>query len=760
MKTFAGLFKKYRLRSEFETISAFGNALSKKGYFYEESIFSHWQKGTRTPANRNVVLAMLEVFVERGAINTREEANEFLATTGLGYLTEQELRKLQIKQSSQAPFQVPCEIANFTGREEILAEIKKGITPGKIFLLHGSPGVGKTALAIKLGHLLRGKFPDGVLWYKVDSTNAMDILLSIGRLFGEDMQSIKDVKVRSSIVRTLLENKRLLLIFDNVTGVDDLHLLLPNIASCCVIFTAQENVLNISAEYISYPVKTFSKAETLDLFGKIFDKNYLEKHKKQILIISEKLGNLPLAVHIAAAYCRQFNISLEKYIKQLDAESFDLQELKYEDKNLLRAISIGFTGMDQKTREIFISLGVFEGKDFSLDAVAFINKIAVSETKQRVEQLQKISFLEVSGDNRYRLHPLIKLFARKQITDNSVYLRTAIYYEQLLVTAQEKYSHKTLRQEVDNIVYIFKKCYELEYWDVIITLWNPLEKFLSDMNEIKKLRLLTQTIDTSPRVNKLQKALTWYFIFMIVIWLVLLMAGLKKGLWNNLYSLFISFIPLFSGTVGILGSNYWGRFKSNIGKAVLFLSAGMFVWGVGNLIWGYYNFFKSIDVPYPSFADVGYLPAYLFWIFGIIHLARSTGAKFSSNKNKLVLLLIPVTVVSLSFYIFFFVIKREFIYENPIKLFFDIYYPLMDAIILTIAVIIFGLSVNFFGGKYKLSVLAILVGFVMMYFADLAFSYAISLNTYYNGGHTDIIFIFAFYLMAWGTLSFHLTPKR
>jgi len=79
MKKFAELFKKYRLRAEFETIASFSNALSEKGFFYEESIFSHWQKGTRTPTNRQLLLTMLAIFVEREAVKTITQANEFLS---------------------------------------------------------------------------------------------------------------------------------------------------------------------------------------------------------------------------------------------------------------------------------------------------------------------------------------------------------------------------------------------------------------------------------------------------------------------------------------------------------------------------------------------------------------------------------------------------------------------------------------------------------------------------------------------------------
>src|SRR5665213_445805 len=68
--TFSALFRKYRLKSEFETLSEFGLALAEKGFLYEESIFSHWQKGTRVPQNRVVLLKLLDIFIEKHAITT------------------------------------------------------------------------------------------------------------------------------------------------------------------------------------------------------------------------------------------------------------------------------------------------------------------------------------------------------------------------------------------------------------------------------------------------------------------------------------------------------------------------------------------------------------------------------------------------------------------------------------------------------------------------------------------------------------------
>src|SRR6185437_8963265 len=134
--------KKYRLRAEFETISSFAEALSEKGYFYEESIFSHWQKGNRVPSNRNLVLSIIKIFKERDAINKLDEANELLDSVGLGYLTEKEIKNLEFDQYNNSPFQVPSDIASFIGRKALLVKIQNEIKKGKVIVLHGPPGVG------------------------------------------------------------------------------------------------------------------------------------------------------------------------------------------------------------------------------------------------------------------------------------------------------------------------------------------------------------------------------------------------------------------------------------------------------------------------------------------------------------------------------------------------------------------------------------------------------------------------------------------
>ena len=104
MLSFAELFRKYRLKSEFETLCAFGKALADEGRIYEDTTFTHWQNGKRIPKDRALLLAIIKIFIQRRGITSRDGANEFLASTGLGYLTkneEQQLFKENTKNSTQ-----------------------------------------------------------------------------------------------------------------------------------------------------------------------------------------------------------------------------------------------------------------------------------------------------------------------------------------------------------------------------------------------------------------------------------------------------------------------------------------------------------------------------------------------------------------------------------------------------------------------------------------------------------------------------------
>ncbi len=261
--------------------------------------------------------------------------------------------------------------------------------------------------------------------------------------------------------------------------------------------------------------------------------------------------------------------------------------------------------------------------------------------------------------------------------------------------------------------------------------------------------------------SKESKIIFVYYIFIALYWAALYFPGIKEQPVNHYYQVVEGFIPLIGGIWGMMKSKKWGFLKSKVGAAVFYISLGTFSWGIGQMLWSvYYNLIQHTEVPYPSLADVGFIMAIPFWVLGIIYLSKATGARFSLKHlhGKILLFFIPFLAIIASYFLLIVVARAGVIdfTEGGLKLAFDIAYPLGDLIILTFALVIYGLSFNYLGGKYQLPIITIIAGFVLMYFSDFSFSYTTTLGTYYNGHWVDLMFPTVMMLLACGVNGFDI----
>lgn len=496
--TFADLFKKYRLKSEFETLTEFGDALVKKNLHYEDSIFSHWQKGSRIPHDRKLLLIILNIFVERGGIRRLKEANELLVSAGQGYLTEEELVNFNPILNKNAPFQVPRDLSYFTGREDYINRIKEDIYNGKHVLIHGPAGMGKTCLVIKLGHLLREDFPDGVLWYRLDTMSPEDIMVSLAHTFGEDITKIKNINNRASFIRSLLSNKNVLIIFDNLEGDFPLELVIPNGKKNAVVVTSQYEDLIGTNFMQKYALKSFNNNDIFIYTEKIIGKNYFKKNQQELLDVASNVGYLPLAVAVLTKQFMSGAISPKGALEMLSKEHYSLDNMLYDNKNLLSTLELVYKRLNRIQRDVFISMAIFDGEDFSKQAVAYINNSSIKDTQIHLNTLTSWSLLEHSKNYRYRLHPFIKRFTKDKLMKQNYRLvikKALDYYIALLKRARYKKNfYFTIQTDSKNISSLFRRSYSIGYHRGIELIWRSFMNCLWDTgswNEMNSLAKLT-----------------------------------------------------------------------------------------------------------------------------------------------------------------------------------------------------------------------------------------------------------------------------
>ncbi len=243
-------------------------------------------------------------------------------------------------------------------------------------------------------------------------------------------------------------------------------------------------------------------------------------------------------------------------------------------------------------------------------------------------------------------------------------------------------------------------------------------------------------------------------------WFFLLHLGFKDTSQNLFFAAVYGILAFLGGTWGLIIAHKWGGWKSTVGRALIFLSLGLFAEEFGQLVFSYYNIFLKVEVPYPSLADIGFFGNIPFYVLGVLHLGYAAGIKFSLKKftSQLQFIAIPVIGLSLSYY--FFLKDYKFDFSNPLKMFLDFGYPLGQALYISIAIVVFSLSNGLLGGIMKNKVLFILVGFVVQYLSDYNFLFQSNNQTWVNGGYGDYLYLLSYAIMAYGLIQFDMVYKQ
>ncbi len=473
--SFASLFKKYRLRSEIETLSEFGDLLAEEGLIYETSLFTKWQSGYRIPRDRRLLLTIIRICNKRGGIRLIHEANALLEAAGQGYMTESEIAGIPALHR-QFSFQAPRKISHYIGRKQYISKATDALSKGKTVLLYGQPGIGKTVVAGGISHDIAHQFPDGVYWYQLQSASVKDILASIAEIFGHNVRNIEDITIRAATVRSLLVHTKALFVFDNLENENDIDFLLPNTRSCGVLFTSIHPCIHARGVDERIQVQPFTKEESIYLFHEILGEVYTQTHTSDILKLYSLVEGLPLALHVVAKQVRHFNKSLKDLIYRIENTRTNLSDYAYENKSISSVLQICFERLNPKQKEIFSSLAVFTGRDFSIQAVAFINAMTVAETQRQLEYLYGFSLIDQSNHGRYRMHPFIRIFALSHVSQE-VYIRAIGYYLKTIKKKKKTY-FLFVQRELDNILPILDKALSTEAWNSVSEIWKYLSDYL------------------------------------------------------------------------------------------------------------------------------------------------------------------------------------------------------------------------------------------------------------------------------------------
>ncbi|HXP54692.1 MAG TPA: tetratricopeptide repeat protein [Streptosporangiaceae bacterium] len=325
------------------------------------------------------------------------------------------------------PRQLPCGPARFTGRTEELGvlaglAVRAGQEAGTSVVISGTAGVGKTALAVRFAHEVAARFPDGQLYVNLRGAGPTggpvrpeDVLHAFLGAFGlRDDRLPPDVPAQAALFRSILADRRVLLILDNAHDEQQVRPLLPGSAGCLTLVTSRRTLAGLAAadgaRLLSLPV--LSLAESLQLLaGRLGDR--VEREPEAAARVSALCAGLPLALSVAAARAvAHEGMPLATLADELRQENrLDALDIGDPDTSIRVVMSWSYCNLSAPAAAVFRLFGLQSGPGISAPAAASLAGLSEAQARTALAELTQASLLSEHSSGQYSCHDLLRAYA-------------------------------------------------------------------------------------------------------------------------------------------------------------------------------------------------------------------------------------------------------------------------------------------------------------------------------------------------------------
>jgi DNA-binding SARP family transcriptional activator/tetratricopeptide (TPR) repeat protein len=328
------------------------------------------------------------------------------------------------------PAQLPPSASGFTGRDREMAWLSRLLSDGEadattIAVITGTPGVGKSALAVTWGHRVVGSFPDGVLFARLRGFDpnqpplaAADVvsrfLLALGVRPG-DLPEEPEEQV--ALYRSLLAARRVLVVLDDARDSEHVRPLLPGGSGSLVLVTSRRRLDGLVARSGArlLPLATLEPAPAAALIAAAAEVAGVPISGDDAAELARLCDHLPLALRVVAARLAvQPARTVANLVVELADERTRLAALDLEDADtsVRAALDVSYRGLHPAIGSAFRMLGLVPGPSVDPYVVAALCGTDVAAARRRLRALAEANLVAEVGAQRYVMHDLVRLHAR------------------------------------------------------------------------------------------------------------------------------------------------------------------------------------------------------------------------------------------------------------------------------------------------------------------------------------------------------------
>ncbi|GHE37173.1 hypothetical protein GCM10017673_44660 [Streptosporangium violaceochromogenes] len=322
------------------------------------------------------------------------------------------------------PAQLPAQVTGFAGRLRQLRDLDGA--PNPVVLVVGEAGVGKTTLVIHWAHAAAGGHPDGQLYVNLrgfdparSPVDPTDVLHSFLGALGVTAARIPaDRDSRAALYRSLLADRRMLVVLDNAAGTDQVRPLLPGNPACRVLITSRNHLTGLVVSDAAYmlTLAPLDMEEARELLGLRLGARRVEAESADVDRLIDRCQCLPIALALVAArLVAQPAVTVQALAAQIDAAvpSRVLDSLAVGDTTTdIRAVfSWSYRKLSDGAARLFRLLAVHPGPDVSAEAAASLVAVEPARLRPLLDEITRNHLVHEHRPGRYEFHDLLRAYA-------------------------------------------------------------------------------------------------------------------------------------------------------------------------------------------------------------------------------------------------------------------------------------------------------------------------------------------------------------
>ena len=388
------------------------------------------------------------------------------------------------------PRQLPRDLADFVGRTSAVEFLCRTVamaaagSAGPVVVLTGPAGIGKSALAVHVGHRVTAAFAGGQLYADLRGTGTgtgtgarpadpCDVLASFIRaLAGDRIPAPASLDEAAAVFRSLVAGLRLLVVLDDARDAEQVSPLLPAGSGCAVLITSRSRLSGLDSVR-RVVLDHLDSGDARTLLARIADPEAAADEPASpaepaepaspaelnaLTAIVHACAGSPLALRIAGSRLAvERGLTARDLADRLADPQRRLDEFTIADRSVRAALAVhtralpdgagAGAGMGAGAIRVLSLLALWDSPEIGGLAVAALAGLPVEECRRRLDALVDLHLVESPRPERYALHGLPRLYAAElaavlpRAERNTAIGRAAAWYLRSLTDANTAPTH-------------------------------------------------------------------------------------------------------------------------------------------------------------------------------------------------------------------------------------------------------------------------------------------------------------------------------